>query len=237
MTDLYGEIDTETGELPEQLRVTGVPDPPDADRGGAFRVSPDVVDENALLRREGELAQGVEVDLRLRLQGADLERESDGVEEGEDGHLADVPQEVPLVGVGEQAEPVLPLEGTDQPVRGLEGGEDVGESIRELLGRNVHADPADDLPVELLRGDFAALVPGVEAGSVDPVPQRLYVEPGPVAWSFARNLSTSNEQMTFPKSKMIPRITRPPSSDSSTLVSGNLPADSAIRNEWTPDAI
>ncbi len=172
--------DAEAGERPKQFRGTGVPDPPDPENGGAFRVLLDVVDENALLRREGELAQGVAVDLRLRLEGADLEREGDGVEEGEDGHLADVSQKVPLVGVGEQAEAVLPLERPDQPVRGLERSEDVGEPIRERLDRNVHSDTADDLPVELLRGDLAALVPGVEAGSVDPAAQRLHVEPRPL---------------------------------------------------------
>jgi len=38
------------------------------------------------------------------------------------------------------------------------------------------------------------------------------------SWSFARNISTSNEQITFPKSKMTPRITRRPSSTGSRLL-------------------
>src|SRR5512134_1989908 len=140
-----------------------VPDPPDADRGGTVRVLPDVVDEHACLWREGELTQCVPIDLRLRLEGADFEREGDGVEERKHGDATDVALEVPLVRVGEQSQSVPPLEGTDQSMGGLEGSEDVGESFRELLGGYAGAGPSGNLAVEPLRGDVAAFVPGVEA--------------------------------------------------------------------------
>ncbi len=174
-----GGDDPQLREVGQELLPAGEPDPPDADRLRPFRVRLDVVDEDALLRRKGKLPQRVPVDRGLGLQRADLVRQGDGVEQGEDRLVPDVQPEVALVRVGEQPEPNFPLEAADERPGALDRGEDVGEPPREFLGRHAGAGRRLHEPVELLRGNVAALVPGMEPRAVNLLPERLDRQPRP----------------------------------------------------------
>ena len=86
---------------------------------------------------------------------------------------------VPFIGVGEEAEFVVGLEGLDQFVGGVDGGEDVAELGDEVLLRNSQCGDFFDLGEEVVGGDKAGFVLDVEVGGM--VDLRFQFFPGFVA--------------------------------------------------------